>query len=182
MDVHGGKGIMLGPSNYLARGYQVVPIAITVEGANILTRSMIIFGQGAIRCHPWVMKEMEAAANPDEKAGLKAFDKALFGHIGLHVQLTRRVPLVMATDLVALLGCAGHSGHPKRFYQHINRFTASFALLADASMLTLGGSLKRREMISARLGDMLSYLYLASAVLKRYEDQGRPEADLPIVE
>ncbi len=180
MDVHGGKGIMLGPRNYLARGYQVVPVAITVEGANILTRSMIIFGQGAIRCHPWVMKEMEAAANPDEKEGLEAFDKALFGHIGYTLSNAAR-SLVLAVTMSKLSDAPSTPGI-KRFYQGINRFAASFALLADAAMLTLGGSLKRREALSARLGDMLSYMYLASSVLKRFEDQGRPAADLPIVE
>ncbi len=180
MDVHGGKGIMLGPRNYLARGYQIVPVAITVEGANILTRSMIIFGQGAIRCHPWVMKEMEAAANTDEKAGLIEFDKALFGHLGYTLSNAAR-SFVMALTFSRYSRAPEIAG-TKRFYQHINRFAASFALLADASMLTLGGSLKRREAISARLGDMLSFMYLASAVLKRYEDQGRPVADLPIVE
>ncbi len=180
MDVHGGKGIMLGPRNYLARGYQVVPVAITVEGANILTRSMIIFGQGAIRCHPWVIKEMEAAGNPDEAQGLKDFDKALFGHIGYMLSNAAR-SLVLATTMSRFSDAPDTPGI-KRFYQHTNRFAASFALLADAAMLTLGGSLKRREAISARLGDMLSYMYLASSVLKRYEDDGRPEADLPIVE
>ncbi len=180
MDVHGGKGIMLGPRNYLARGYQIVPVAITVEGANILTRSMIIFGQGAIRCHPWVMKEMEAAANPDEQAGLEAFDNALFGHIGYTVSNAARSLVLAAT--MSKFSSAPSTPGIKRFYQHINRFAASFALLADAAMLTLGGSLKRREALSARLGDMLSFMYLASCVLKRFEDQGRPEADLPIVE
>ncbi len=180
MDVHGGKGIMLGPRNYLARGYQIVPVAITVEGANILTRSMIIFGQGAIRCHPWVMKEMEAAANPDEQAGLVAFDKAVFAHLGYTLSNAAR-SAVMAVTLSKFSNAPDIPG-TRRFYQHINRFAASFALLADAAMLTLGGSLKRREAISARLGDMLSYMYLASCILKRYEDQGRPELDLPIVE
>ncbi len=180
MDIHGGKGIMLGPKNYLARGYQIVPVAITVEGANILTRSMIIFGQGAIRCHPWVIKEMRAAGDPDEQAGLLAFDKALFGHIGYTLSNAAR-SLVLAVTMSRFSEAPSTPGI-RRFYQHINRFAASFALLADASMLTLGGSLKRREAISARLGDMLSYMYLASCVLKRYEDQGRPETDLPIVE
>ncbi|NNF52116.1 MAG: acyl-CoA dehydrogenase [Gammaproteobacteria bacterium] len=180
MDVHGGKGIMLGPRNYLARGYQVVPVAITVEGANILTRNMIIFGQGAIRCHPWVMKEMEAAANPDEEEGLREFDRALFGHIGYTLSNAAR-SLVLSVTMSKFSDAPSTPG-TKRFYQHINRFAASFALLADAAMLTLGGSLKRREALSARLGDMLSYMYLASSVLKRFEDQGRPEADLPVVE
>ena len=110
MDVHGGKGIMLGPRNYLARGYQVVPVAITVEGANILTRSMIIFGQGAIRCHPWVMKEMEAAANSDEQEGLADFDKALFGHIGFTFSNSAR-SLVLAATMSKFSDAPSTPGH-----------------------------------------------------------------------
>ena len=90
MDVHGGKGICLGPNNYLGRGYQVVPVAITVEGANILTRNLIIFGQGAIRCHPFVLQEMNAATDKDKRRGLREFDRALFGHIGFTLSATPR--------------------------------------------------------------------------------------------
>jgi acyl-CoA dehydrogenase len=175
MDITGGKGIMLGRSNFLARTYQGAPIAITVEGANILTRSMIIFGQGAIRCHPYVLEEMAAAA----ERNVERFDRALFGHLGhvgsnemrsLWLGLTNgrtsRVPVRDATT---------------RYYQQINRLSANLALLADVSMGVLGGSLKRRERISARLGDILSQLFLATATLKRYEDEGRQQADLPLV-
>lgn len=175
MDIAGGKGIMLGENNFLARAYQGAPIAITVEGANILTRSMIIFGQGAIRCHPWVLEEMNAAAKND----LVTFDRALFSHIG-HVGSNKVRSL--------WLGLTGGrtSATPtrdatRRYYQHINRLSANLALLSDVSMAVLGGSLKRRERISARLGDVLSQMYLASATLKRYEDEGRNEADLPLV-
>ncbi|MDF7660635.1 acyl-CoA dehydrogenase FadE [Erwiniaceae bacterium L1_54_6] len=175
MDIAGGKGIMLGENNFLARAYQGAPIAITVEGANILTRSMIIFGQGAIRCHPWVLEEMNAAAKND----LPAFDRALFSHIG-HVGSNKVRSL--------WLGLTGGrtSATPtrdatRRYYQQMNRLSANLALLADVAMAVLGGSLKRRERISARLGDVLSQLYLASATLKRYEDEGRNEADLPLV-
>ena len=180
MDVQGGKGIMLGPKNYLARGYQSIPIAITVEGANILTRSLIIFGQGAVRCHPYVLREMGAAQDKDEERGLTAFDQALFGHIGYAIANAAR-SLVLAlthakfTDVPA-------SGPTRRYYQHINRYSASFALASDVAMLTLGGELKRKELLSARLGDVLSNVYLASMVLKHYENQGRREADLPLVE
>jgi acyl-CoA dehydrogenase len=179
MDVHGGKGIMLGPKNYLGRGYQAVPVAITVEGANILTRSMIIFGQGAIRCHPWVLKEMRAADLDDPRQALDKFDEALWGHIGFAFSNAARSLVLSATH--ARWTHAPVDGPTRRYYQHINRYSAAFALVADFSMLTLGGSLKFREKISARLGDMLSYLYIASAVLKHYEDNGRQPDDLPFV-
>ncbi|MEZ5531430.1 MAG: acyl-CoA dehydrogenase [Steroidobacteraceae bacterium] len=180
MDVHGGKGIMLGPNNYLARGYQAVPIAITVEGANILTRNLMIFGQGAIRCHPFVMREMNAARNPDRKAGVDEFDRALFGHMGFAISNAVR-SLVMALTL-ARFTRKPVQGPTARYYQHIVRFSASFAFAVDVAMLTLGGYLKKKESLSARLGDVLSCMYLASMVLKHHENQGKPEADLPIVE
>ena len=180
MDIHGGKGICLGPRNYLGRGYQIVPVAITVEGANLLTRSLIIFGQGAIRCHPFVLKEMEAARDKDKRRGLKDFDAALFGHIGFTISNAAR-SLVMALTL-ARFSRVPETGSTERFYQHINRFSASFAFATDVAMLTLGGYLKKKESLSARLGDVLSCMYLSSMVLKHYENQGRPEEDLPLVE
>ena len=180
MDIHGGKGICLGPSNYLARGYQTVPVAITVEGANILTRNLIIFGQGAIRCHPFVLREMEAARNPDRRAAVVQFDSALFGHMGFTLSNAVR-SLLMALTFARLRGVPDH-GPTRRYYQHIERFSASFAFAVDVAMLTLGGYLKKKESLSARLGDVLSAMYLASMVLKHYENQGQPEADLPIVE
>ena len=180
MDVQGGKGIMLGPRNYLGRGYQSVPIAITVEGANILTRSLIIFGQGAIRCHPFVLREMSAARNPDRERGVDQFDRALFGHIGFTISNAAR-SLVMALTL-ARFESVPDAGPTRRYYQHIERFSASFAFATDVAMLALGGYLKKKESISARLGDVLSSMYLASMVLKHHEDQGSPVADLPIVE
>jgi acyl-CoA dehydrogenase len=179
MDVHGGKGICLGPRNYLGRGYQSVPIAITVEGANILTRSMIIFGQGAIRCHPFVLREMRAAALDDPDQALAQFDDALWGHIGFAISNAARAAWLAATH--ARYTHVPVEGPVRRYYQHIQRYSAAFALVADASMLTLGGKLKIKEKVSARLGDMLSYLYIASAVLKRWEDDGRPPEDLPLV-
>lgn len=175
MDITGGKGIMLGSSNFVARTYQGAPIAITVEGANILTRSMIIFGQGAIRCHPYVLREMAAA----EKNDLVDFDRALFGHIG-HVGSNK-----MRSFWLGLTGGRTSdtpvNDQTARYYQHINRLSANLALLADVSMGVLGGSLKRRERISARLGDILSQMYLATATLKRYDEEGCNEADLPLV-
>ena len=180
MDVHGGKGIMLGPLNYLARGYESVPITITVEGANLLTRNLIIFGQGAVRCHPFVLREMNAARNPDRARGVDEFDRALFGHVGFTISNSVR-------SLVMALTHARHTRAPTpgptaRYYQHIVRFSASFAFTVDVAMLTLGGYLKKKESLSARLGDVLSAMYLASMVLKHHENQGRPVADLPIVE
>ena len=180
MDVHGGKAIMLGPKNYLARNYESVPIAITVEGANILTRNLIIFGQGAIRCHPFVRAEMDAARDTDAARGLARFDELLFKHVGYALSNAAR-SLVLALTLARFTDVPA-GGRTRRFYQQINRFSASFALAADAAMLTLGGELKRKELLSARLGDVLSYLYLASMVLKHYRDQGEPEDDFPLVE
>ena len=179
MDVHGGKGICMGPSNYLARAYQQIPIGITVEGANILTRSMIIFGQGAIRCHPWVLKEISATQEPDAARALRDFDIAFFGHAAFVVGNLVRV-LVLGLTRACFIRVPGDA-HTRRYYRQLTRFAAGFALLADAAMFVLGGSLKRRERLSARLGDILSQLYLASAVLKRYEDSGRPADDLPLL-
>jgi len=180
MDIQGGSGICLGKNNLLGRVYQSIPIAITVEGANILTRSMIIFGQGAIRCHPWVLKEFNAVHQSDSKKALKQFDSAFFGHIrflasnivhSFSLGLTRgrfsKVPEIKDT---------------KRQFQYLNWLSSSFALCADIAMMTLGGALKRKERLSARLGDILSELYLTSAVLKHFNDQGCPEEDKALME
>ena len=180
MDVHGGKGVMMGPKNYLGRGYMATPIAITVEGANILTRSLIIYGQGAIRCHPYVLRELHAAGDEDQDRGLIEFDDALFGHIGYAISN-------MARSFFLALTHAKFSNVPlntptRRYYQNINRYSAAFALASDFAMLTLGGDLKKRELLSARLGDILSSMYLASTVLKHFENQGRRATDLPLVE
>ncbi|MGH8217815.1 MAG: acyl-CoA dehydrogenase [Steroidobacteraceae bacterium] len=180
MDVHGGKAICIGPRNYLARGYESVPIAITVEGANVLTRSLIIFGQGAVRCHPFVLREMSSARDPDRRRGLAEFDAALFGHMGFAISNAVR-SLLMALTL-ARFERAPDRGATRRYYQHVVRFSASFALAVDVAMLTLGGYLKKKESLSARLGDVLSSLYLASMVLKHYNDEDQPPDDLPIVE
>jgi acyl-CoA dehydrogenase len=171
---------MLGPNNYLGRFYQSVPIAITVEGANILTRNLIIFGQGAIRCHPYVRREMGAVRDDDRKRGVIEFDAALFGHIGFAISNAAR-SLVMALTL-ARFERVPENGPTRRYYQHIERFSASFAFAVDIAMLTLGGYLKKKETISARLGDALSSMYLASMVLKHHQNQGSPSEELPIVE
>ncbi len=180
MDVHGGKGVCMGPANYLARGYQGAPVAITVEGANILTRNMIIYGQGAIRCHPYVLAELEAAGNSDFNKALDDFDHALFGHIGFATSNIFR-SLWMSLSGSRFVA-KPHNDATGRYYQLMTRFSSNLAMLSDIAMLTLGGDLKRRERISARLGDILSHLYLASATLKRYNDEGRQSADLPLVQ
>jgi acyl-CoA dehydrogenase len=180
MDIHGGKGICMGPNNYLARGYQGAPIAITVEGANILTRSMIIYGQGAIRCHPYVLAELQAALNDNAEQARDDFDHALFGHIGFALSnVCRSIFFSFSGDKLIK---TPYQDETRKYYQKLSRFSANLALLSDVAMLTLGGDLKRRERISARLGDMLSYLYLASACLKRYNDEGRQQADLPLLQ
>jgi acyl-CoA dehydrogenase len=180
MDIHGGKGICMGEGNYLARAYQGAPIAITVEGANILTRSLIIYGQGAIRCHPYVLAELAAANQTDDVIALKEFDHALFGHIGFAISNVVRSLWFSLTGARILK--VPFRDETSRYYQLLTRFSSNLAMLSDISMLTLGGDLKRKERISARLGDVLSHLYLSSATLKRYNDEGRQQDDLPLVQ
>ena len=179
MDVHGGKGICMGPKNYLGRGYQSVPISITVEGANILTRSMMIFGQGAIRCHPYVLEEMQATQDPDQDRAIARFDTLLFEHIG-HALGNAAGSLLLGLTCGALVKTPGNDD-TRDYYRQLSRLSAAFATLTDTSMLMLGGELKRRERLSARLGDVLSFIYLASATLKHYHDEGEPEEDLPLL-
>ena len=181
MDVVGGKGICLGPSNFLGRAYQQLPVGITVEGANILTRSMILFGQGAIRCHPYVLKEMQAAHNPDGGQGLNDFDKALFGHVAFTIRHCFRTLGKGLTGSHFVAVPDNVAPETRRYYQQLTRFSTAFAFLADISMLVMGGELKRREKISARLGDILSMMYLCSATLKRYEWEGRQQDDAPLM-
>ncbi|MCU7861462.1 MAG: DUF1974 domain-containing protein, partial [Candidatus Thiodiazotropha sp. (ex Lucinoma kastoroae)] len=180
MDVQGGSGICLGPDNLIGRAYQAIPIAITVEGANILTRSMIIFGQGAIRSHPYVLKEFEAAENPDLQASLIQFDEALFNHIGFVVTNFARTCWLGITH--GRLSESPKHGPSRRYFQRLNWMSAGFALTADIALMTLGGSLKRKERLSARLGDILSNLYIASASLKRYIEEGERQDDLPLMQ
>ncbi len=178
MDVHGGRGICLGPANYLARGYQQIPIAITVEGANILTRSMIIFGQGAMRCHPYLLKEITAAAD-DSPSGRETFDEALLNHLGFTVTNAARS---FVYGLSRWFAPSPATGSMARYYREFSRFSAAFAFLADATLLILGGALKRKETLSGRFADALSHLFIGSAVLKRFTASGRPNADVPFVE
>lgn len=179
MDIHAGRAIQLGPLNYVGHHYFGMPVAITVEGANILTRNLMIFGQGATRCHPYVLKEMEAAAEKDESKGAEAFDSLLIKHIGF---ATKNVLMSFTNAFTrSRLNSAPVSGETADYYRQLSRMSRALAVTADVAMLTLGGELKRREMLSARLGDVLSHLYLASAVLKRFEDEGRQQTDLPLV-
>ncbi|MES9866233.1 MAG: acyl-CoA dehydrogenase [Candidatus Thiodiazotropha sp. LLP2] len=180
MDIQGGSGICLGPDNLLGKAYQAIPIGITVEGANILTRSMIIFGQGAIRAHPFVLKEFEAAENPDRDAGLVQFDSALFSHIGFVVTNFARTFWLGITH--GRISESPKSGPSRRYFQRLNWMSSAFALTTDIALMTLGGSLKRKERLSARLGDILSNLYIASACLKRYIEEGEKAEDLPLMQ
>jgi len=179
MDVHGGKGVIMGPRNYLGRGWEGIPVSITVEGANIMTRNLMIFGQGAIRCHPYVLKEMEAARidNPGKRIDL--FDQLLFSHAGYSIRnAIRTLVLGMSFGKFAMVP---HDRKTAKYYKKLSRYSAALSFVSDISMLTLGGKLKQKEHISARLGDVLSHLYICSAMLKRYESEGRPVADQAIL-
>jgi len=176
MDILGGSGISMGPSNFLGRGYQGLPIAITVEGANILTRNLIIFGQGAIRCHPFLFKEMETVAN-DDVAG---FDAALLGHGSLVMSnISRGLFHSLTSGRLLVAPQHGIRGH---YYRQFSRMSLAFAVTSEMVLMTLGGGLKRKESISARLGDVLSLLYLGSAVLKHHYDHGSADEELPLLE
>ncbi|GAK84396.1 butyryl-CoA dehydrogenase [Vibrio ponticus] len=179
MDIHAGRAIQDGPMNYLAKHYLGIPVAITVEGANILTRNLMIFGQGATRCHPYVLQEMEAAANPNQEEAAAEFDKLLFKHIS-HATKNSFGAFGAALTGSSLIK-ANISGPTQPYYKDLTRMSRALAVSADFAMLTLGGELKRKEMISARLGDALAYLYMASAALKKYEDDGRQQEDLNYV-
>ncbi|HEV8262676.1 MAG TPA: acyl-CoA dehydrogenase [Burkholderiales bacterium] len=180
MDVHGGKGICLGPNNYLGRAYQQIPIGITVEGANILTRSMMIFGQGAIRCHPYVLEEIAATRTQNTAEASRRFDDAFWGHVRFVLANAARSLWFGLTG--ARLVTVPGAPELRRYVQQLTRLAAGFALVADVAMLFLGGDLKRKEKLSGRLGDILSQLYIASTVLKRFEDDGRSPADLPLAQ
>ncbi len=180
MDIAGGKGICMGPSNFLGAAYMQMPVSITVEGANILTRSLIVFGQGAIRCHPYVLKEIAATREADPEKASIAFDAALFGHIRFVLANMARTFVMGITGSHFVGVPADVAPETRRYYQQLTRFSAALAFLADVSMGVLGGALKRKEKLSARLGDILSLLYLCSATLWRYEREGRQQADAPL--
>jgi acyl-CoA dehydrogenase len=179
MDVHGGKGVILGPRNYLGRAWQGIPVSITVEGANIMTRNLMIFGQGAIRCHPYVLKEMEAARIENAAERIDRFDRLLFSHAGYSIRNAAR-SLILGLSF-GKFAMVPHDRKTAKYYKKLSRYSASLAFVSDIAMLTLGGKLKQKEHISARLGDVLSQLYICSSMLKRYESQGRPAADQAII-
>jgi acyl-CoA dehydrogenase len=181
MDVHGGKGVQEGPLNYLGAGYRAVPIGITVEGANIVTRSLIQFGQGAIRSHPYLLKEMAALEDPDPEQGLDEFDRVFWKHVR-HSTLNALRAWGHAWTGGIFASFPATAAATSRSYRALGRYASAFALMVDVALLTLGGGLKRQEMISARFGDMLSELYLLSAVLKRWHDENRQREDLPLVQ
>ncbi|MTV11869.1 MULTISPECIES: acyl-CoA dehydrogenase [Bradyrhizobium] len=180
MDIHGGKAVIDGPQNYLGGLYRSVPVGITVEGANILTRNLIVFGQGAIRAHPYLLQEMNALSEPDRDKGLTAFDTAFWKHVG-HSFATMFRAWGRSWSF-GLFAPAPDAGDATEFYRQLSRYSSAFALCADMALLTLGGALKRKEMLSARFGDILSELYLLSAALKRWQDEGRQKEDLPALE
>ena len=180
MDIHGGRGICMGPSNYLARAYQSVPVGITVEGANILTRSMIIFGQGAIRCHPYLVREMEAATMEDLPAAEDAFDQALRGHAEYFLTNFCRAFIYGISG--SHLAPAPYPGRVGDYYRRLGQMSAAFAVTADTVLMILGGGFKRKEMLSGRFADALGYMFYASAALKKFEADGQPRSDLPLVE
>lgn len=179
MDVEGGKAICMGPNNHLANAYMAVPIGITVEGANILTRSMIIFGQGAIRCHPWVLREFAAVDNPDQDEALKQFDRSFWGHVGFTL---RNTASALFYGVTAARFIAVNNVRNKRYYQQATRFSTAFALTADLLMATLGGGLKLKEKLTGRMSDVLSELYLLSAALKYVEDSDNASGQAALLE
>jgi acyl-CoA dehydrogenase len=179
MDIHGGKAIMDGPQNYLGNFCRAIPIGITVEGANVLTRNLIVYGQGAIRCHPYLFEEMMALAEADTKRGLDRFDKVFWSHAEHSLMTMMRALWRSWTG--GRLARAPEKGAAARFYRQLSRYAASFAFVSDMALLTLGGALKRKEMLAARLGDILPELYLLSAALRRWQDEGRQEAYFPLL-
>ena len=180
MDIHGGKAVIDGPQNYLGNLHRAVPVGITVEGANILTRNLIVFGQGAIRAHPYLLDEMNALADTDRERGLTAFDKAFWKHVGHSFRTLFRA--FGRSWTFGAFAPAPEAGDATPFYRQLSRYSAAFALCADMALLTLGGALKRKEMLSARFGDILSELYLLSAALKRWQDEGRQKEDFAALE
>ncbi|MGI9373527.1 MAG: acyl-CoA dehydrogenase [Hyphomicrobiales bacterium] len=179
MDIHGGRAVCDGPNNYLGSAYRGTPIAITVEGANIMTRSLMIYGQGSIRCHPFIEREVYAAQNEDQIQGVKEFDSVLFKHAWFQLKTTGLAFYRGWTR--ALFSSTPIEGHTANYYKQIKRLSSALTLISESSLVTLGGQLKRKELLSARLGDVLSELYLSSCVLKRFEDDGAPPEDLPLV-
>ena len=178
MDVHAGAAIIRGPRNIYSRPYISIPIGITVEGANILTRSLIVFGQGAMRCHPFAQRELDAAAAKD----VKAFDIALFGHLNHALRNAMRAFVMAATGGLFIDAPRGVDRREAKHYKNLERLSAAFALIADVGLMTLGGALKRKEHLSGRYADAFAWLFLGSCALKRFHDDGEPDAHRPLLE
>jgi acyl-CoA dehydrogenase len=179
MDIHGGHAISMGPHNHLGRAYQLIPVGITVEGANILTRTLMIFGQGAMRSHPYLLKEVEAVHNENQKQGVKDFDNAFFAHIGFVISNIIRC-FWFGISYAKLVNTPGDK-NTRHYYQQLVRMSSAFALMSDICVAVLGGSIKRREKISGRLADVLSNMYVMTAVLNHYENQGNQKQDFALV-
>jgi len=180
MDVHGGKAVIEGPRNYMGSQYRAIPVGITVEGANILTRSLMVFGQGAIRAHPYLLQEILAIGEDDRAKGLADFDAVFWKHVAHSIRTGLRA--VGHSWTGAAFASAPDAGRASKFYRRMGRYSAAFALTSDIALLTLGGALKRKEMLSGRLGDILAELYFLSGALKRWEDEGRQDADFPLLQ
>jgi len=180
-DIHGGRAICDGPSNYLQSAYQAMPVAITVEGANILTRTLITFAQGALRSHPWLYKEIEALRDKDADRGLAVFEEAFCGHVSF---ATANIFGALFHNLTGgyFASAPSHARVTRRWYRQLARASRNFALVADLTVAMLGGGLKVKQKITGRLADALSELYLLSCILKRFEDDGQLAVDLKIVD
>jgi acyl-CoA dehydrogenase len=181
MDIQGGKAICDGPSNFAQSAYQSIPVSITVEGANILTRSLMVIAQGALRSHPWLFKEIEAVQNPDDREGFKAFENAFEGHVGF--AMANIFGSLFHNLTFGLFGSSpSQARYTRRWYRQAYRASRNFALVTDLSVAMLGGGLKTRQRITGRLADALSDLYFLCCMLKRFEDDGEPQADRIILD
>jgi acyl-CoA dehydrogenase len=180
LDIHSGRGICDGPSNYIQGAYQMMPVCITVEGANILTRTLITFAQGALRSHPYLFTEIEALQDEDQEKGIELFEETLGEHVSFTVSNAAGA-LFHNVTFGAFASAPPNAGPVRRWWKELARASRSFALVADMTVALLGGSLKVKQKITGRMADALAELYLLSSVLKRYEDDGRQTADLPVV-
>ena len=181
MDIHGGRGICDGPSNYLQAAYQSIPVGITVEGANILTRTLITFAQGALRSHPFLYKEIQAIEIEDKQQGFEAFEPLLYGHIKFSVA-NFFAALFHNLSFGVFAHAPSQAGDLSRWYKWVSRASCNFALVSDITIALLGGGMKKKQKITGRLADSLSELYYMSAMLKRYEDDGQPREQREILE
>lgn len=180
MDVVAGRGVITGPRNFMARAYQAVPIGITVEGANILTRSLMVFGQGAIRCHPFIVEEIAAAGMEDEDQAAKKFDGIFYRHLAHTTRNALRALVLGITG--GLLESVPRQGDIKSSYRQLARFSAGFALMTDVTLLSVGGGLKAKQRLSGRMADSLVQMYYASAVIKQWHEEGYPDDQRPLVD